>query len=129
MRGSVEESGVAVLGALVGLAMTTVVLVVLGVTIAASRGRLLPNPNVGIRTPSTAKSPEAWRAGHRAALPVYAVLVPLVAILDGVIFRLVANHASPATIGLLLILASVVAIVVVIVGAVVAGFAARRVSR
>ncbi|MEC4616437.1 SdpI family protein [Tsukamurella tyrosinosolvens] len=129
MGSSVEEIGVLILGALAGLAMTAVVVIVLSVTIAAARGRLLPNPNVGIRTPSTSKSPEAWRAGHRAAVPVYAVLVPLVALLDVVICHLVANHSSPASIGLLVILASVVVVIVVIVGAVVAGFAARRTSR
>ena len=40
------------------------------VTAVAARGDLDKNVAVGIRTPSTMASPEAWVAGHRAALPV-----------------------------------------------------------
>jgi uncharacterized membrane protein len=34
---------------------------------AAAAGRLPRNPFVGIRIPSTLRSDEAWRSGHRAA--------------------------------------------------------------
>ena len=42
----------------------------IGVTRAAADGRLPHNGGVGIRTRRTTRSPEAWRAGHLAALPV-----------------------------------------------------------
>jgi uncharacterized membrane protein len=42
-----------------------VIAVAVGRTAAA--GRLPKNPFVGIRIPSTLRSDEAWRAGHRAA--------------------------------------------------------------
>ncbi|MFD9829043.1 SdpI family protein [Tsukamurella tyrosinosolvens] len=106
--------------------MTALVIIVLAVTAAGARGRLLPNQRVGIRTPSTVQSPEAWRAGHRAALPVYAVLVPLAACLDAAILVAVKRGVSPGAVGLLLIASSVVLVVVVVIGAVVAGRAARR---
>lgn len=42
--------------------------VVFGTTLAAARGRLGVNHLAGIRFPHIMASPEAWRAGHRAAL-------------------------------------------------------------
>ncbi len=39
------------------------------VTRAAARGSLRPNHVAGMRTSATMSSPEAWQAGHRAALP------------------------------------------------------------
>ena len=35
--------------------------------VLAARGRLPRNPIAGIRIPSTLRSDDAWRAGHRAA--------------------------------------------------------------
>jgi hypothetical protein len=60
--------------------LTTVVVVAAGALAAgltwlASRGILPINPVAGIRLPSTTCTPEAWRAGHRAALPVLVVTV------------------------------------------------------
>lgn len=42
----------------------------IGVARAAADGRLPHNGGVGIRTRRTTRSPQAWRAGHAAALPV-----------------------------------------------------------
>lgn len=57
---------------LVPLLFSVVMLAALciGVTHAAADGRLAHNGGVGIRTRRTTRSPEAWRAGHAAALPV-----------------------------------------------------------
>ncbi|MBD8141228.1 SdpI family protein [Frigoribacterium sp. CFBP 13605] len=42
--------------------------VVYGTTLAAARGRLGVNHLAGLRLQHVMASPEAWRAGHRAAL-------------------------------------------------------------
>ena len=57
---------------LVPLLFSVVMLAALciGVTRAAADGRLPHNGGVGIRTRRTTRSPEAWCAGHAAALPV-----------------------------------------------------------
>ena len=61
--------------------------VVFGTTLAAARGRLGVNHLAGIRLQHVMASPEAWQAGHRAALvpvtvgcalAVGSVVVPLV---------------------------------------------------
>lgn len=62
--------------------------VVFGTTLAAARGRLGVNHLAGIRFAHVMASPEAWQAGHRAALvpvavgcalAVVAAVVPVVA--------------------------------------------------
>ena len=50
-----------------GLVMAGVLLWM--VTAMAAHSDLSSNPAAGIRTADTTRSPQAWRAGHRAALP------------------------------------------------------------
>jgi uncharacterized membrane protein len=71
-------SGPALLGPIVLDAATLLVVVL---TWLAARGTLPLNPVAGIRMASTMRSPEAWRTGHRAALPSVAItgLVVIVA--------------------------------------------------
>lgn len=53
--------------------------VVYGTTLAAARGRLGVNHLAGIRLQHVMASPEAWRAGHRAALVPMTVTCALTA--------------------------------------------------
>ncbi len=58
-------------GFVVFLVVVDVIMVgsVLGTTWAGATGRMTANPTMGLRTPATVASHEAWEAGHRAALP------------------------------------------------------------
>jgi len=71
-------------------ALITAILAVLiwAVTAAAAHGTLSANGLIGIRTPATQRSEEAWRASHRAALRL---LTPtsLVVAIAGLIVALV----------------------------------------
>jgi len=53
--------------------------VVFGTTLAAARGRLGVNHLAGIRLQHVMASPEAWQAGHRAALVPITVTCALTA--------------------------------------------------
>jgi hypothetical protein len=53
--------------------------VVFGTTLAAARGRLGVNHLAGIRLEHVMSSPEAWQAGHRAALVTITVTCALTA--------------------------------------------------
>ncbi len=54
------------------VAMLLALLVVV-LTILASRGILTVNGLIGIRTPTTKMSERAWEAGHKAAMPTVIV--------------------------------------------------------
>lgn len=95
--------------------------IVVSVTWRAASGRLARNQTMGIRIPSTMASEKAWQAGHRAALPVTCLLVPVAAIAD-----LTALNGAASV--LVMLLWAIAAVVVVVMAAVVAGRAARRVS-
>lgn len=59
------------LGALVAGALLTVASVgVWRMVAAAAAGQFPRSSAVGLRTPATTASDEAWRQGHRAALPI-----------------------------------------------------------
>ena len=90
----------------------------------AASGRLQRNQTTGIRLPSTMRSDEAWKAGHRAALR----LTPLfLSVLAGTLIALVvtALHASTMAINLAGIGGAVVWLAVVSISAIVAGRAAK----
>lgn len=95
--------------------------IVVSVTWRAATGRLARNQTMGIRIPPTMASEEAWQAGHRAALPVTWLLVPVAAAAD-----LAAINGVAAM--LTMLLWAIAIVVVVTIAAVVAGRAARRVS-
>ena len=107
------------------VAMAVAVMVWL-ITRAAARGHLTANGAIGIRTPATQRSEEAWVVGHRAALPVVAwggavVVLASVAVLVGGV--LTAQQTETA--GLMLLVGD---IVLAVVAGVVAHRAAARVS-
>lgn len=91
----------------------------------AATGRLARNQWTGIRTPSTMRNDQAWRAGHRAALrltPMY--VVNAVAACAVLAFAAVRSW-SPGSVWILAIGCLAVIIAVAIITAVVAGKAAR----
>ncbi|QFG67995.1 SdpI family protein [Ornithinimicrobium pratense] len=57
------------MGLLGGISLGMTGALIWGVTRMAADGGLQRNQAAGIRTAATKASPEAWRAGHRAALP------------------------------------------------------------
>ncbi|MBF4578183.1 SdpI family protein [Frigoribacterium sp. VKM Ac-2530] len=65
-----------------------VALSVLATVIAslAGRGSVAANGLVGIRTPALRSSDAAWRAGHRAAVPILAALTVVSAAAGVVVF-------------------------------------------
>ncbi|WAL39868.1 SdpI family protein [Brevibacterium sp. BRM-1] len=92
----------------------------------AARGQLGPNGFLGIRTPATRASPEAWRRGHGAAM-LYARYMPWTAggcAVLGVVGWILAGPAAALTVGLVG-LAS--AVFLVIFAAVFAQLAAKDV--
>lgn len=91
-------------------------------TLAAARGSLAPNGLVGIRTPATQRSDAAWRAGHRAALPIvgWGGLVAVVA--GAVALTALPDSAEPDAAGMVLLAFDVA---MLLVAAVVAQRAAK----
>lgn len=53
-----------------GIVLVLVAVVLSWTVEAAARGRVGVNPLIGIRVGDVTASPEAWRAGHRAARPL-----------------------------------------------------------
>ena len=96
-------------------------------TYLAASGKLRRNGMVGLRIPSTLASDAAWRAGHRAAVPIMWLTVP-VAIAGSVGVAIIHPGPQP-TARLFLGLAVSVMGVIAIVATVVASKAARRVGK
>jgi uncharacterized membrane protein len=72
-------SGADAAAGLVGpIVLDAAAVLVLVLTWLAARGSLPLNPVAGLRLPSTMRSPEAWQAGHRAALPTVVVTVAVI---------------------------------------------------
>jgi SdpI/YfhL protein family len=87
----------------------------------AASGKLRRNQTTGIRVPATMASDAAWRAGHRAAMPLMWLTVP-VAIVGSVVVA-VTNVAFGGVLpGFMVVL-----VAILIAAAVVANKAARRV--
>ena len=55
------------------LVIVLAIVAVVVTTVAAAVGRLGPNPFAGLRFGHVRDSPAAWRAGHRAAVPLVVV--------------------------------------------------------
>lgn len=96
---------------------------------AAGTGRLKRNQLVGIRTPASMRSDQAWVAAHRAALrltPLYLLIGAVVAI---ALVSAVATAASPGPVILIGAIGYGVLVPVLIVTAIVAGRAAKSTDR
>ncbi len=105
--------------AIVGVGALWLVAAVSVVTsLLAASGKLERNHVAGIRLPSTMASDAAWRAGHRAAIPITWLTVP-VAVVGSAVVALT-NPGSVLVFAALLI-------AILIAATVVAGNAARRV--
>ncbi|SIH24835.1 Predicted integral membrane protein [Mycobacteroides abscessus subsp. abscessus] len=95
--------------------------IVVSVTWRAATGRLPRSQTVGIRTPATLASEKAWRAGHRAALPVMSLLVLIAVAAD------VAARGGVSGMLTMSMWASV-SVLVCVVAAGIAARAARKIS-
>jgi uncharacterized membrane protein len=109
------------------IAVTFAFLTALLITIdwAAANGRLGRNQFVGIRTPSTMRSDQAWVAGHRAALRLTPLhLLTGIAVLITVFFA-----RTVAGLNVVGVSGAVAFVVVVVLTAIVAGRAAKAAER
>jgi hypothetical protein len=105
------------------IAVTFIFLTALIIVIdwAGANGRLRRNQLVGIRTPSTMRSDQAWIAGHRAALRLTPLhLVTGVSLLIGVF-----SARSVAGLNLVGVCGAIVFVAVAVFTAIVAGRAAK----
>lgn len=91
---------------------------------AAVKGHLRRNQFVGIRTPSTMRSDQAWVAGHRAALR----LTPVHLVTGVTVSIAVFNARSIAGLNLVGVCGTVVFVAVAVATAIVAGRAAKAVE-
>ena len=99
-------------------------ILIVGVNEAAARGRLGINPLAGIRLGSLMYSERAWQEGHRAAR-VPMIFAGAVLFLSGL--ALLVLHLPESTLSTTTIVGTVVAVALVIVGALLAKRAADRV--
>lgn len=76
-----SEEAAALIPLVLGVLMVPLVMVPL--TRMAADGELGPNSAAGIRTRHTCASPEAWIAGHAAALPRLKATVPVALLTAG----------------------------------------------
>lgn len=102
--------------------LAAVLLAVLGRQ--AAKGKLARNSFVGIRTPSTTKSDQAWIAGHRAALRTVPLFVFAAVALTAALFA-AALWASIKVVILLGFVSFATVLALLIVAAIVAGKAAK----
>ncbi|OHT86710.1 SdpI family protein [Mycobacteroides saopaulense] len=103
------------------IASAVLAAIVLLMTWRAATGRLPRNQMMGIRIPCTMASEQAWRAGHRAALPVMSLLVVVMVMADVAAIRGVAGTLTMS-------LWAVGSVAVIIVATFVAASAARKAS-
>ena len=90
----------------------------------AAKGKLARNSFVGIRTPSTTKSDQAWIAGHRAALRTVPLFVLAAVALTAALFA-AALCASIKVVILLGFVSFGVVLALLILAAIVASKAAK----
>ena len=81
------ESERVVLASFIAVTFVFLTALLIAIDWAAANGRLRRNQFVGIRTPSTMRSDQAWIAGHRAALRLMPLhLLTGIAVLTAVLF-------------------------------------------
>jgi len=78
----------------VAVALSVLATVIAGL---AGRGTVGANGLVGIRTPALRSSDAAWRAGHRAAVPVLAALTIISAAAGAAVFATTWGKGSDVT--------------------------------
>jgi hypothetical protein len=115
-----------IMNAIIAGPLILVAVVALVTTHCAASGKLNRNGIAGIRIPSTMASDDAWRAGHRAAIPIVWLTVPVA--LAGSAYIAMTNPGPRRAHDILLVLVAVLTLVL-IAAAVVAGKAARRVGK
>jgi hypothetical protein len=114
-----------VLASFIAITFAFLTALLIAIDWAAAKGRLRRNQFVGIRTPSTMRSDQAWIAGHRAALRLTPVhLVTGVSLLIGVFCA-----RTVAGLNIVGVSGAIVFVVVALFTAVVAGRAAKAVER
>jgi hypothetical protein len=110
-----------VLAAFIAVTFVFLTALLIAIDWAAANGRLRRNQFVGIRTPSTMRSDQAWMAGHRAALRLTPVhLVTGASLLIGVLCA-----RTVAGLNIVGVSGAIVFVVVAAFTAIVAGRAAK----
>src|ERR1700712_4953278 len=118
------ESERVVLASFIAVTFAFLPVLLIAIDWAAASGRLRRNQLVGIRTPSTMRSDQAWIAGHRAALRLTPLhLVTGVSLLIGVF-----SARSVAGLNLVGVCGAIVFVAVAVFTAIVAGRAAKAVG-
>lgn len=107
----------------VGIVLGLVSILLPALSWLAARGTLPMNPIAGIRIPSTMRSPAAWRAGHRGALP-WTVVTAVVVVAGALVMMLARPRSGAPTVVWPLCLAGVL-----IIGTIVASVVASRAAR
>jgi hypothetical protein len=121
----IDRGQMMVIAVTAALLLIAVDVVIIATTRRAASGRLARNQWVGIRTPSTMSSDQAWVAGHQAA----GRLTPLYLLITGVactgLVWAALYGSTPAAVINVGLGGFIALIVAVVVGAVLAGRAAK----
>jgi hypothetical protein len=107
----------------VSIIMPAVAVLIVLLTWLAARGTLPMNPIAGLRVPATMRSPGAWRAGHRAAVP--ATIGTAVLVIIGATILLVVHPETDAGMTVSTLVLAAILVLGMIVACVFASRAAR----
>ncbi len=119
------ESERVVLASFIAVTFVFLTALLIAIDWAAANGRLRRNQFIGVRTPSTMRSDQAWKAGHRAALR----LMPLHLLTGIAVLTAVFLTRTVAGLNVAGVSGATVFVVVALFTAVVAGRAAKAVEQ